>query len=81
MYLYILRERPLTDDVLTVANKDEIFKGGYIGYVEYNTFRNAWSDTKHIKQFRSKDRLLKYLDKNYTEEEICDLDFTDTCIE
>jgi hypothetical protein len=81
MYQFILRENVLTDNILTVANSGCVFKGGYIGYVEYNTFRNAWQDTKHTKQFRSKDRLQKYITKNYTQDEICDLDFSGSCIE
>jgi hypothetical protein len=78
MQRFILRERPLTDDVLTLSDKGKVFKGGYIAIVEYNTFRNAWQDTKHTKKFRSASSVRKFLTENYTEDEICDLDFTDT---
>jgi hypothetical protein len=70
MQQFILRERVLTDDVLTVSDEGKVFKGGYIAIVEYNTFQNAWQDTKHTKKFRSRERLISFLEKNYTEEEL-----------
>jgi hypothetical protein len=81
MLQYVLRENVLTDDVLTLAEEGKVFKGGYIGYVEYHTFRNAWSDDKHVKRFRTEKSLRKYLDKNYTPEEVQDLDFYGSCLE
>jgi hypothetical protein len=81
MLQYILRENVLTDDVLTLAESGKIFKGGYIGFIEYHTFRNAWSDDKHVKRFRTEKSLRRYLDKNYTIEEVQDLDFYGSCLE
>ena len=75
MQQFILRERVVSDDVLTVSDEGKVFKGGYIAIVEYNTFQNAWQDKKHIKKFRNRERLNAFLNKNYTEEEICDLEF------
>lgn len=78
MYQYLLQENVLTDNVLTVANKGKIFKGGYIAIVKENVFLNAWRDVETVKRFKSKNRLLKYLIKNYPENE---LDFSGSCIE
>jgi len=75
MQQFILRERVVSDDVLIVSDEGKVFKGGYIAIVEYNTFQNAWTDKKHIKKFRNRERLNAFLNKNYTEEEICDLEF------
>lgn len=73
MQQFILRERVVSDDVLMLSDKGKVFKGGYIAIVEYNTFQNAWQDTKHTKKFRSQQRLNSFLEKNYTKEEIEDL--------
>ena len=78
---FLLRENVLTDNILEVPLKGYIFKGGYIARVKEYTFRNAWQDKETITKFRSKDRLMKYLNKNYSQEEVVfDLDFTDTCL-
>lgn len=73
MQQFILRQRVVSDDVLTLSDKGKVFKGGYIAIVEYNTFQNAWQDKKHIKKFRSRERLDAFLNKHYIEEEIEDL--------
>lgn len=78
MIQYILRERVVSDDVLTLSDKGNVFKGGYIVIVEYNTFQNAWQDKKHVKRFRSPKSVHKFLKVNYEEDEICDLDFSDS---
>ena len=75
MQEFILRERVVSDDILMLSDEGKVFKGGYIAIVEYNTFQNAWTDKKHIKRFRSRERLNAFLNKNYTEEEVCYLDF------
>ena len=51
MYQYLLQENVLTDNVLTVANKGKIFKGGYIAIVKENVFLNAWRDVETVKIF------------------------------
>jgi len=75
MQQFILRERVVSDDILTVSDEGKVFKGGYIAIVEYNIFQNAWQDKKYVKRFRNRERLNAFLNKNYTEEEICDLEF------
>lgn len=76
---FILRENVLTDNVLIIAEKGKIFKGGYIAIIKENQFQNAWQDKETITRFRSKDRLNAYLDKNYPQVDY--LDFEGTCIE
>jgi hypothetical protein len=67
---FILRENVLTDNVLVVADKGKVFKGGYVAFIKEYEFQNSWSDKEIIKKFRSLDRLHYYLDKNYSEVEI-----------
>ena len=76
---FILRENVLTDNILIVPNNGKIFKGGYVGIIKENTFKNAWADEESIKRFRSKDRLIKYLDKQYPQVDY--IDFEGTCLE
>lgn len=72
---FILRERPLNDDVLNIASQGKIFKGGYIAILKVYSFKNAWQDNLIVKRFRSIARLQKYLKKNYTQEEIENVEF------
>jgi hypothetical protein len=74
----ILRENTLTDNILTVADKGKIFKGGFIAIVREFEFLNSWQDKEIITRFRSEDRLYSYLDKKYPE---VDIDFEGTCLE
>lgn len=67
---YIVRENVLTDNILKVAPKGKIFKGGYVAILREYTFQNSWSDKETVRRFRSFDTLNKYLNKNYTEEEL-----------
>jgi hypothetical protein len=75
---FILRENVLTDNILILPNKGKIFKGGYIAIIKENRFKNAWADEESIKRFRSKDRLISYLDKHYPQ---ADIDGEGTCLE
>jgi hypothetical protein len=75
---FILRENVLTDNILAIANKGKIFKGGYIAIIKENQYQNSWSDKETIKRFRSIDILNSYLDKHYSQAEI---DFEGTCLE
>lgn len=72
---YIVRENVLTDNILKVAPKGKIFKGGYVAILREYTFQNEWSDRETVRRFRSFDTLNKYLTKHYTEEETELLDF------
>lgn len=80
MYSYLLRENVLTDNVLLVASRGKIFKGGYIATIKENVFLNEWQDKETVKKFRSKNSLFKYLNKSY-KEELEEFDFCGTCLE
>ena len=67
MQTFILRERPLTDNVLMLADEGKVFKGNYIAIIKENTFLNAWSDKESVKKFRKQKMLDDYLAKNYPE--------------
>jgi hypothetical protein len=75
---FFLRENVLTDNILIVADKNKIFKGGFIAMVREFEFLNSWQDREIIKRFKSIDRLNSYLDKKYPE---ADIDFSGTCLE
>ena len=63
----ILRENVLTDNILILPGEGKIFKGNYIAILKEYKYLNAWSDYLEVKRFRSKDRLVSYLDKHYKE--------------
>ena len=67
METYLLKENVLSDDVLHLATENKVFKGGYIGIVEFFTFASAWCDKKHIKRFRTEKSLDKFLFLFYKE--------------
>jgi hypothetical protein len=66
MLTYILQENVLTDNILLVAEKGKIFKGGYIAIIREYVYQNSNSDRElEPKKFRSVNSLNKYLDKHY----------------
>lgn len=75
MRQFILRENVLSDNVLMVADEGKVFRNGYVAILSEHVFANAWSDKQRVKRFRNEDRLKSYLIKNYSEEELSDLDF------
>ena len=75
---FILRENVLTDNVLAIPDKGRIFKGGYIAIIKEYEYENPWQDKEIVYQFKSIDRLNRYLDKQYPQAEI---DFEGTCLE
>jgi len=75
----VLKENVLTDNILFLPNKGKIFKGGYIAIIKEYRFKNEWTDEESIKRFRSKERLVKYLDKQYPEVDW--IDFEGTCLD
>jgi hypothetical protein len=79
MQNYLLQENVLTDNILTVAEKGKIFKGGFIASIKENTFLNTWQDKETITNFRSVKSLNKYLDKHYKEVSK-EFDFYNTCL-
>ena len=77
---FVLRENVLTVNILKVAPKGKVFKGGYVAILREYTFKNPWSDKETIRRFRKFETLRKYLDKHYTEEEIEHFVFSDIYI-
>ena len=71
METIILKDGVLNDDTLHIASEGKVFKGNYIAIIEYYTFKNAWSNKKHIKRFRNQESLNKYLLINYPEFILC----------
>ena len=66
MQTFILKENVLTENLLLLADKGKIFKGGYIAIIKEFEFQNSWSDReKANKKFRSVNSLIKYIQKNY----------------
>ena len=75
MQTYILRERPLNDDTLYIAPERKVFKGGYKSVLKEYTFNSAWTDKETVKRFRTIETMQKYINKNYTAEEIENVNF------
>lgn len=65
MITITLRENVVSDDVVFIADDNKVFEGKYKAILEYNTYKNAWQDEKHTKQFKTLDDLEKYINKNY----------------
>ena len=80
MNTYLLRENVLTDNVLIVASKNKVFKGGYVAIIKENSFLNSWNDRETVIRFRSFKSLMRYLNKHY-KEVVDDFDFTGTSLE
>jgi len=76
---FLLQQNVLTDNILNVAGKGRIFKGGYVGIIKEYVFETSWSDRLIVKRFRSKERLLVYLEKKYPQVQN-EYDFSDTCL-
>jgi hypothetical protein len=74
---FILKENVLTDDILLVPKNGKIFKGQFVAVIKSYSFANSWNDEETVHRFRSKERLLSFLDKNYPH---ADLDFNGTCL-
>ena len=75
----ILRENVLTNNILLIANKGKIFKGGFIAIIREFEFLNSWQDKEIITRFKSIDSLNKYLNKHYPQVDY--IDFEGTCLE
>ena len=74
MQTFILQENVLTDNLLLLADKGKIFKGGYIAILREFEFQNSWNDReKPNKKFRSVNSLRKYIQKNYKDFDLLDL--------
>ena len=65
MKQYILKENVLTDNELLVADKNKVFKGGYIAIIKEYCYSTSWSYSLVIKRFKSEKRLSDYLERHY----------------
>lgn len=66
MNTYILKENCLSDNIIKLADEGKAFKGQYIAIIEEYEFANEWHDKlSKVHKFRSKERLDKFLSKNY----------------
>lgn len=70
METYILRENVVSDNVLLLANENELFKGHYIAILKEYTYATPWTDKETIKRFKKRETLFRYLNKYYPEIEI-----------
>jgi len=67
MQTFILKENVLTDNILYLADKGKIFKGGFIALVKEFTFETSWTDKETVKRFRKEEQLKKYIGTKYPE--------------
>lgn len=75
---FILKENLLTDNILILAEKNKIFKGGYIAYINEYVYANSWGYRLIQKKFRSEKSLLRFLNKFYPD---FDYDiYSDSCL-
>lgn len=63
--VYVLNERVLTDDTLTIAPEGYALRGGYVAAVTYHTFQNANSDREHVRRFRTMDAAERWIERRY----------------
>ena len=70
METYILRQNVVSDNILLLANENEIFKGHYIAILKEYSYSTPWTDRETIKRFKKRDTLFRYLNKYYPEIEI-----------
>lgn len=75
METYILREGVLNDNELLLADEGKVFKGNYVAILKEYSFLNSWSNKLNAKRFRKLDRLIQYLNKNYSKAELENLTF------
>jgi hypothetical protein len=70
MEKYILSENVLSENILMLADENEIFKGGFVAILKEYTYQTAWSDFCKIKRFKKRKSLFNYLEKYYPEIQI-----------
>ena len=70
MEKYILRQNVVSDNILLLANENEIFKGHYVAILKEYSYATQWTDKEAIKRFKKRETLFRYLDKYYPEIEI-----------
>jgi hypothetical protein len=62
---YVINERVLTDDTITVAPEGEPLPGGFAAEVIYHTFASAWSDHATTVRFTTVDEAEAFIVKRY----------------
>jgi hypothetical protein len=62
---YVINERTLTDDTLTVAPEGEPLPGGFAAEVTFHTFASAWSDNATTLPFVTLDEAEAWIIKRY----------------
>jgi hypothetical protein len=70
METYILRQNVVSYNVLLLANENELFKGHYVAIVKEYTYATPWSDKEHVKRFKKRETLFKFMNRYYPEIEI-----------
>ena len=75
---FILKENVLSDNILSIPDKGNIFKNGYIAIIKEYEFQNSWSDKEIIKSFRKVTKLNSYLSKHYPKAYVS---YEGTCLE
>lgn len=70
METYILRENVVSDNILLLANENELFKGHFVAILKEYSYATPWSDKETIKRFKKRETLFRYLNKYYPEIEI-----------
>lgn len=63
--VYVINERPLTDDTIAFPPEGHVFPGGYVAIVTFHTFANPSSDTEHVRRFRSMERAEAFIVQRY----------------
>ena len=62
---YVINERVLTDDTVTVAPEGEPLPGGFMAEVTYHTFASPWSDHEHTVRFVTVDEAEAFIIERY----------------
>lgn len=70
METYILRENVVSDNILLLANENELFKGHFVAILKEYSYATPWTDNETIKRFKKRETLFRYLNKYYPEIEI-----------
>lgn len=70
METYILRQNVVSDNILLLANENELFKGHFVAILKEYSYATPWSDKETIKRFKKRETLFRYLNKYYPEIEI-----------
>lgn len=62
---YVIQERVLTDDELTVAPIGYRIPGGYVASLSFHDYANPWSDSETVRRFRTAAAARRFIVKRY----------------